>query len=161
MMQNLLPKCPHAVHLSRDDASCSDWLCTCLQPCVFIRSPHHKSVNFCAGSLSRREAERICPGWRLEPGLCATPAARAEAAAGSGHPKHGIPLHQLGEHVCLQQRMLVPRYACSPPAAILSSCASLLPNARNYSASGCKASSLASAVVLVPSWSAVSPGCVY
>lgn len=109
MMQNILPKCPHAAHLVRDDASCSDWFCTCLQLCVFIRSPHHNSVNFCAGSLSRREAERICPGWRPEPGVCATPAARVEAAAGSGHPKHGIPLHQPGEHVCLQQRMLVPR----------------------------------------------------
>lgn len=63
----------------------------------------------CAGPLVRCTAERLRIGGGLEPGVCAPPAARGEAAADPGHPEHGVPLHQPAKHVCLQQRLLVFR----------------------------------------------------
>ncbi len=64
-----------------------------------------------AGPIPRCAAERICLGGRLEPRVRSPPAASHEAAAGLGHPEHGVPLHQPAEHVCLQQCLLVHGYA--------------------------------------------------
>ena len=64
-----------------------------------------------AGPIPRCAAERVCLGGRLEPRVRSPFAASHEAAAGPGHPEHGVPLHQPAQHVCLQQRLLVHGYA--------------------------------------------------
>ena len=65
------------------------------------------------GPLRRHTPERLCPGGGSEPCVRAPPAAHGQAAAGTGHPEHGGPLHQPPEHVCLQQCLLVYGYAAA------------------------------------------------